>query len=45
MAEEAINQHKKMAMGKMPKLASSPKVSYKMGGVAKKAVKVVGRKK
>ena len=42
MAETAINQHKQMAMGKMPKLASSPKVGYKAGGVAKKAA---GRKK
>lgn len=46
MAEKAINQHKQMAMGKMPKLASSPKVGYKKGGVAmKKMAKASGRKK
>jgi hypothetical protein len=46
MAEEAINQHKKMAMGKMPKTLNSPKVGYKKGGVPmKKMMKASGRKK
>ena len=46
MAEEAIKQHKKMAMGTMPKTLNSPKVGYKKGGVAmKKMMKAVGRKK
>lgn len=46
MAEKAINQHKQMAMGKMPKVLSSPKVGYKKGGAAmKKMAKASGRKK
>lgn len=46
MAEKAINQHKQMAMGKMPKVGSSPKVGYKKGGAAmKKTAKASGRKK